>query len=546
MLCKNTFVTWFLVLGLLVLFIVFFPVHVSAADSNATNVSTYEALQSAVSSASTDGTEINISITEDINITSTIDIPANAKVTLIGNGGGLKTTVSPIFTATDATADSPVFLAFRDLKVEGTTAPSDFSSATTSSVIFKAAKKNSKLEIYGTSEILSDGAAAVGSGKGSSCFVYIYGGTVKTYFSANTRLYPTTNISLESKTEVPPVVAQDDVQITKVSGTNITIPSVDVLNNATSDAPYSIPITDSNAKYTLAIEVTPKGNTTPTVMGSLIVDKPAYNCGDTVKVTAKLTPDAVAKLSSGSLKFSYDTEKLTFTEAVVNKALKEGQATLYENTPGTCVASFKGDPLDVTTEGLVLAEFSFEAVKDGTADFGIIEAVAADEKASPCTTNTGDSLSVIINALPKVTTADFGSDYKMVKYVADALPGEGNAYFIGDTVLTYVPAYATGDNAGKYIFVMLSKDEPTDTTVTTKAGTYGTIAEATGDANGDTKTNIIDAQVVYYMTTKKITSSDTGFDWLNSDVNGSCTLDALDAHAIQYFVHYGKFGQFSS
>ncbi len=304
---------------------------------------------------------------------------------------------------------------------------------------------------------------------------------------------------------------------------------------------------DYSGQFGFDIEIVGDNASTPSITGALTAEESKYNCGDIVKVTAKLTPDAATKLSSGSLKFNYDTDKLTFTGAEVNQTLTNGRATLYENKPGTCVASFtsEGDALDVTTDGFVLAEFSFEAVKDGTADFEILETVAADEKAFACTTQTGDSLSVTINALPKVTTDDFGSDYKIVKYVADALPESGNAYYIGDMALTYVPAYAVDENAGKYIFVMLSKDEPTDKTVTTKTGSYGAVT-ATGDANGDTKTNIIDAQVVYYMTTNKITSSDAGFDWLNSDVNGSCQLDANDARAIQYFVHYGQFGQFSS
>lgn len=287
-------------------------------------------------------------------------------------------------------------------------------------------------------------------------------------------------------------------------------------------------------------------STTQTVTAALSADKTAYDVGDTVTVTAALTPSEAAKLSSGSLKFSYDTDKLTFTGAAASTAIAGAKATADN---GVCTASFttaSGSEINATTEGLVLATFTFEAKKAGTASFAVSEVVAGGENAATMTTANGDGLSVTVNALPDVTTSDFGSDYKLVKYVADALPASGSAYFLGDTALTYVPAYATGDAAGKYVFVALVTAEPTEKSVTEKTGTYDTIDPASGDANTDTATNILDAQVVIYMVAQNIKAADTGYDWLNSDVNGDCVIDALDAQAIQYYVHYGQFGTFTA
>lgn len=280
---------------------------------------------------------------------------------------------------------------------------------------------------------------------------------------------------------------------------------------------------------------------------NITTDKTTYNVGDTVKLTAALTPAQAASLASGSMKISYDKDALDFSGAVSANDIIRATA---EN--GTAVASFTTEAdkaLSVSKDTSVeLATFSFTAKKAGTADFEVTEAIAdeaVDGALKSAVVNKPESKTTVTIEAVKATCDSYGSDYKLVKYVSDSLPQEGKAYAIGGSVLSYVPAYSTGDNAGKYVFVGLVTETPADLTVSEVDGNYDTI-QATGDANGDKATNITDAQTVIYMIASKITSASEGaYDWLNSDVNGDGVINALDAQAIQYFVHYGEFGQFN-
>ncbi len=280
---------------------------------------------------------------------------------------------------------------------------------------------------------------------------------------------------------------------------------------------------------------------------NITTDKTTYNVGDTVKLTAALTPAQAASLASGSMKISYDKDALDLLRADPANDIIRVSA---EN--GTAVASFTTDAdkaLSVSKDTPVeLATFSFTAKKAGTADFEVTEAIAdeaVDGALKSAVVNKPESKTTVTIEAVKATCDSYGSDYKLVKYVSDSLPQEGKAYAIGGSVLSYVPAYSTGDNAGKYVFVGLVTETPADLTVSEVDGNYDTI-QATGDANGDKATNITDAQTVIYMIASKITSASEGaYDWLNSDVNGDGVINALDAQAIQYFVHYGEFGQFN-
>ena len=74
-----------------------------------------------------------------------------------------------------------------------------------------------------------------------------------------------------------------------------------------------------------------------------------------------------------------------------------------------------------------------------------------------------------------------------------------------------------------------------------------------GDANGNGRVNIVDAQVIYDMGCGRY-----GVDYANlalpatwtratllwaANVNGDDAIDAADAFATQYFVHYGTWGE---
>ena len=76
------------------------------------------------------------------------------------------------------------------------------------------------------------------------------------------------------------------------------------------------------------------------------------------------------------------------------------------------------------------------------------------------------------------------------------------------------------------------------------------LADATlGDANGNGRVNIVDAQVVYDMATGAYGADYAALalpaGWTRAtllwaaNVNGDDAIDAVDAFAIQRFVHYG-------
>ena len=299
---------------------------------------------------------------------------------------------------------------------------------------------------------------------------------------------------------------------------------------------------------TTSITLTPSGSTSLTVTAGLTPDKTSYSVGDTVTVTVALIPSDAATLSSGSVKFTYDTANLTFTSATANTALGTGaHATLFNDTAGTCVASFTSDGTaqSVSTTGLTLATFTFKALEQtaGTA-LTVTETVAAGENAAALATANGNGASFVIGAANTWRIASFGGDVNLVKYTVNEMPSSGAYPVYNGEAMTYVPAYANGAS-NVYVFVAVTTDAAV---VSANCATNGTVlttlTTATGDANKDSSTNIIDAQVVIYLAGKTLTGL-TAYDWLNSDVNGDGVIDALDAQAIQYYVHYGVFGKFS-
>ncbi len=365
------------------------------------------------------------------------------------------------------------------------------------------------------------------------------GTAISTQGELNVMLNPTGDIkiggSIISKAAIK-VTPQDgyDIESMTVNGKSVSVPTKETTLSDAVTSGLNIKMTPPPATYT----------------SSITADKESYKTGETVTVTAALTPDSAESLASGEMKFTYDTEKLEFINAAPNTTVL-GDNAKSSVSEGVCVASFKtdsGSEVAVSEDTpLTLATFTFEAKAVGTADFTVTKAVAsAKEKLTGSTVNLPKSATSITLIANNIKIDTFGSDYKLLKYKADALPESGNAYYVGDTMLTYVPAYSQGDDAEKYVFVALYKDgeEPAAPMVETKTGTYETIT-ATGDVNKDTEVDIIDAQVVMYIVASKFTSATNGIDWLNSDVNGDGAINALDSQAIQYYVHYDKFGTFN-
>lgn len=64
-----------------------------------------------------------------------------------------------------------------------------------------------------------------------------------------------------------------------------------------------------------------------------------------------------------------------------------------------------------------------------------------------------------------------------------------------------------------------------------------------GDVNASGAINIVDAQIAYDLSRGRYREHDYfNILWARANVNGDETVDAADARALQYFVHYGRMG----
>lgn len=281
--------------------------------------------------------------------------------------------------------------------------------------------------------------------------------------------------------------------------------------------------------------------------------------GDTFTITVSLLPDKVLHLASGQLELSYDPDIFSLIGTNLSEAMSglgEGCAAVTAEN-GRCTVHFnapEGKSVKALSTGLELARLTFSAdkVTESPVAFAVTNVTGREpgsdtdlEKLTPY-----PSLSMSVNP-PMAVCEQYGSDYKIVKYDAKRMPESGKSYFIGDKEMIYVPAYS---HDGRFAFVFLSTNTPENLIPETKNITRlkegGSESEtevlklerASGDINMNGITNIADAQIVVYMITNTVTSANETVDWLNSDVNGDGTINALDYQAIQHYVHYNSFG----
>lgn len=294
------------------------------------------------------------------------------------------------------------------------------------------------------------------------------------------------------------------------------------------------------------------GSSELTLSADLSASGETVSVGDDVTVAGYLKPSEAAELASGSLKMSYDNQMFALKGVTLSESLSSintSDNVRLTSDDSEIVASFTtGDTaLSVGEDGLAMFTAVFTALKasDTPAVFAVTDAAGSKDTTELVVDSEYPTTQVTVK-YPEVTCESFGGDYYIVKYGADEQPEEGQSYFLNGEEMTCVPAYSSLEGLdGKYVYVLLTSSEP-DNLIPAEAATEAakTVESASGDANMNGKTNIVDAQVAYYMLSGEVTSETDGIDWLNSDVNGDSTITALDCQAIQYFVHYGEFGQF--
>ena len=133
-----------------------------------------------------------------------------------------------------------------------------------------------------------------------------------------------------------------------------------------------------------------------------------------------------------------------------------------------------------------------------------------------------------------VSTDLYAGSYFKVTYTADV--AEGNVVSMNGA-----PMYLEN---GKYVALVTADEAKTlkNASFTVAAGTAVEVSH-NGDMNTNGKVNIVDAQIAYDVATNVYTdfSKVSMLQWLNGNVNVDGALDAVDAHAIQYYAHRDKF-----
>ena len=304
------------------------------------------------------------------------------------------------------------------------------------------------------------------------------------------------------------------------------------------------------------IEITITDTATPTEATYTVSAKPSVESAyvdDTFNVDVVASANQTADLAAVDAVLNYDKDLVKPT-AVETKNLTKGEALYYTDgtngvtTEGQGKIATYGDTASVGTDGLVVATYTFEALKAGTATFSIADGakVGKSGETAEFAATSAAAASVEIKEVPDEKILISNDVYKgaptgkqVLKYISKNMPAEGSAYFYGDDT---APLYYAGDNdKGKHVFLGFVDSTLTlDTlgTVSEKTGTYETLAYD-GDLNVTGSVNAIDALIAYDLS-NSIYAADTDMSKLsakarlNADINKDGAVTAADARAILY------------
>ena len=304
------------------------------------------------------------------------------------------------------------------------------------------------------------------------------------------------------------------------------------------------------------IEITITDTATPTEATYTVSAKPSVESayeGETFNVDVVASADQTADLAAVDAVLNYD-KNLVKPTAVATKNLTKGEALYYtDGTNGVTIEgqgkiATYGDTASVGTDGLVVATYTFEALKAGKASFSIADGakVGKSGETAEFVATSAAAASVEIKEVPDEKILISNDVYKgaptgkqVLKFISKNMPAEGSAYFYGDDT---VPLYYAGDDdKGKHVFLGFVDSTLTlDTlgTVSEKTGTYETLAYD-GDLNATGSVNAIDALIAYDLS-NSIYAADTDMSKLsakarlNADINKDGAVTAADARAILY------------
>lgn len=286
------------------------------------------------------------------------------------------------------------------------------------------------------------------------------------------------------------------------------------------------------------------------VQAALVADKDLIEQNGTVTLKLQLSATESKAISSFEASFTYDETMFTAVSAVAGdlgsdvnvKATLKGVGGATENK--VSFMNYKGN---IGFEPVTVATLTFAAgLKTGDADFKVTNAVIGYSESV-----TGTNVDFLKNATVNVTELkEIGVLYDLTwvpenyKFITYATAVKANYAYDGN--LMYYSEKLSMD--GKYVYLYITADDVDADAAGAKiaAASDGTCTSVTGDGdvNDDGTVSIIDAQIASDLSNSLFKSNLDVCNMLmrfEADVNGDMDVDAGDARAIQYYIHYGTF-----
>ena len=289
----------------------------------------------------------------------------------------------------------------------------------------------------------------------------------------------------------------------------------------------------------------------PSYTISPVVTDTAKQVGDTFTVSAVVTADqADAGLAAVDAVLNYDKNLVKPVSSTAGAITTNGNFD-FDESAGTGKIFAYGNSVPVGDSGVTVATYTFEAVAPGDAVFSIADGalVGQSGNSADIAATAGEAATVTISEAPAEIGLISNETYKgapdgfqILRYAANALPAEENAFFYGEDT---TPLFYAGqdEKTGKHVFlgfVDSTLTEVSPESVQEKSGEYITLAHD-GDINLNEAVNAIDSLIAYDLSNGNQTYlEDSGFaalsgqSRLEADVNNDGVVSADDARAAMY------------
>lgn len=295
----------------------------------------------------------------------------------------------------------------------------------------------------------------------------------------------------------------------------------------------------------------------------LSTDTATVNPDGTFNVDVFMKSDQL--LASGQVDLAYNPAVATIQSITVNspQGVNNGESN-YDNEAGAAKISFYGDNLNASADaGLKVATVQMNALAEGSSNVKITSAEAAPKGSDGA--NLDQEVTISEEAAEVTVEVVEPSGFRVIPYVnghrylvmyePSVAITEGVPTYLGEDMF-WSEQYSFEANGTKGVWVCLTDK---DVSLELKESDFGRNAEGTkstvcypasavqgylaGDVSGNGKVNIIDAQAAYDLSNRVYSTYDPidMLHWLMADVNGNSLLEASDAQAIQYYLHYNTF-----